>query len=152
MFGASLHDVATRTVPNGIPVALALLGVTCAMVCGHLGGSMVAGGTVFLSAMFCWRRGWLGGADVKLLGAAALLLPPEVVPAFIAASAIAGGVLGLMYLMLGHLVAAQAGPCPSGLLARVLRAERWRLSRRGPLPYVCAIFGGFSFVLLGAHP
>jgi len=75
-----------------------------------------------------------------------------VVPAFIAASAIAGGVLGLMYLMLGHLVAAQAGPCPSGLLARVLRAERWRLSRRGPLPYVCAIFGGFSFVLLGAYP
>jgi prepilin peptidase CpaA len=152
MLSASLHDIATRTVPNGISVALALLGVICAVTGGHLGGSTLAGGAVFVSAAFCWRRGWLGGADVKLLGAAALLLPPGTVPAFVAASAIAGGGLGFAYLVLGRFFSGPAGPRPVGLLARVLRAERWRFSRRGPLPYVCAILGGFSFVVLGAHP
>src|SRR3954469_14320743 len=93
LLGASLHDIATRRVPNFMPIALAVLGLTCAIAGGHLGGAMLAGGAVFLSAAFCWRQGWLGGADVKLLGAAALLLSPNAVPAFIAASAIAGGAL-----------------------------------------------------------
>jgi hypothetical protein len=34
-----------------------------------------------------------------------------------------------------------------------LRAERWRISRGGPLPYACAIAFGFLFVVCnGAAP
>jgi prepilin peptidase CpaA len=152
IFAASLHDIVARTVPNGFPLALMLVGLISAIVGGHLAGSFVAGGATFVTTALCWRQGWIGGGDVKLLGATALLLPPSSVPIFIAASTIAGGGLSLLYIALGLVVTRPSGPRPSGLVARALRAERWRVSRRGPLPYICAVFAGFSFVLLGALP
>ncbi len=33
---------------------------------------LLAAGAVFVLSALCWRRGWMGGGDVKLLGAAAL--------------------------------------------------------------------------------
>lgn len=148
MLGASLRDVAARTIPNGIPMALALLGVATGIAGGHLIASLLLGAGVFGVAVLCWRAGWLGGGDVKLFGAAALALPPGSVPTFIAASAIGGGVLAVLYLMLGQVVSAPSPVRPAGLLARALRAEQWRLRRRGPLPYVCAIASGFLFVVI----
>ncbi|GAC1340330.1 MAG: prepilin peptidase [Acetobacteraceae bacterium] len=148
MLAAALHDMAARTIPNGISVALALLGVASGIAEGHLISSMLLGSGVFGLAVLCWRAGWLGGGDVKLFGAAALALPPGSVPTFIAASAIGGGVLALLYLTLGRVVAAPSPVRPAGLLARALRAEQWRIRRRGPLPYVCAIASGFLFVVI----
>jgi prepilin peptidase CpaA len=148
IIGASLHDMAARTIPNGIPLALALIGVANGVAAGHLLTSLLLGAGVFALAVLCWRAGWLGGGDVKLFGAAALALPPGSVPAFIAAAAIGGGVLAFIYLILGQVVPAPSSVRPPGLLARALRAEQWRIRRRGPLPYVCAIAGGFLFVVI----
>ncbi len=100
----------------------------------------------------------MGGGDVKLLAAAALLLPPRLVPGYVLAVALAGGVLGLLYLGLGALLrrrAPRATPRrPATLLRRALRAEAWRIRRRGPLPYGCAIAAGALFAVLqpGALP
>ena len=89
-----------------------------------------------------WLRGFIGGGDVKLIPAVALVLPPSSVPAFVLSVAIAGGVLALLYLVLPYLVQRPRPGPRRGLLARALKAEAWRVHRRGPLPYAVAIAGG----------
>jgi prepilin peptidase CpaA len=148
LIGASLHDMAARTIPNGVPSALALLGAADGALTGHLTASLLLGAGVFVPAFLCWRAGWLGGGDVKLFGTAALALPPASVPGFVAASAIAGGLLAAIYIVLARVLPPASPVRPKGLLARALRVEQWRIRRRGPLPYVCAIASGFVFVLI----
>jgi prepilin peptidase CpaA len=144
---ASLHDLLARTVPNGVAAALAASSLLSRLAGGALLGPLLAGLIVFALAAFCWRRGWLGGADAKLLGAAALGLTPATVPAFLCAVAIAGGVLALFYLVARPLMPRPAALRPAGLLRRALRAECWRIRRGGPLPYACAIAAGSLLVL-----
>jgi len=145
---ASLHDVAVRTVPNAMAAILALAGLAGAAIEGHLPGSVLAGLVVFAVGALCWRRGWLGGADVKLLAAASVAVPPASILPFILAVALAGGGLALIYLCAGPLMRGRRSHQPRRLLARALRAERWRIGRGGPLPYACAIAAGFLYVTL----
>lgn len=145
---ASLHDLVARTVPNWLAGALALVGVALRVVAGGLLAGVCAGVVVFVLAAICWRRGWMGGGDVKLLAASAIVVPPSLVVSFIAAVAICGGVLALLYLMAGRVVPPPQAARPQTLLARALRVERWRIRRGGPLPYACAIAAGGLFVLL----
>ncbi|MFL5333172.1 MAG: peptidase A24, partial [Geminicoccaceae bacterium] len=84
----------------------------------------------------------------KLLASGGLLVAPASIPTMLLATALAGGVLCLPYLPGRALFAAPAAGRPSGFLARVLRCERWRLRRRGPLPYAVAIVAGTMFALL----
>ena len=148
---ASLRDLATRVVPNGIPLALAVVGVAESTLQGRLIGAVLVGALVFGFAFLCWRMRWIGGADVKLLGAAAILVPPPAAVSFVLMTAVAGGVLALVYLLARLIVAA---PPPAGtaarrgsLLARAWRAERWRIHRGCPLPYACAIACGTLLML-----
>jgi prepilin peptidase CpaA len=143
---ASLHDIIARTIPNGLALGLATASVLVSAVEGHLFGSLLTGSGVFIAAAMIWRRGWMGGGDVKLLGASALGIAPGAVFTFIAAVAMAGGALAVIYLVARTLVPAARQPCPNGLFARALRVERWRICRGGPLPYACAIAAGFLFV------
>ena len=147
ILAASLHDIVTRTVPNSLVLALAAAGVATGVMDGYVLGSLIAAGSVFFLSAFCWHRGWMGGGDVKLLGAAALGMPPNSIPAFVAAVAISGGLLALLYLAARPLVTSPASCLPNGLLARASRVERWRISRGGSLPYACAIAAGFLFVI-----
>lgn len=146
ILAAALHDIATRTIPDGLVLALAAAGLASAILNGHALGAPLAAGGLFVVSAFCWRRGWMGGGDVKLLGAAALGMPPTSVLAFAAAVAFAGGVLAVLYLIARRLVPAPASLRPVGLLARAVRVERWRISRGGSLPYACAIAVGVLFV------
>ncbi len=145
---ASMHDIVARTIPNGLALALAIAGVAAAAIGGTLLGSLLAAGGVFLLSALCWRRGWMGGGDVKLLGAAALGMPPGSVLPFVAAVTIAGGGLAILYLAARPLVPAPASARPKGLAGRAVRVERWRIRRGGPLPYACAIAAGVLFVTL----
>lgn len=146
---AAVHDIVARTVPNGLSVTLVLLGLGMRAMDGNLLKGLLAGFVVFAAAAFLWRRGWLGGGDVKLLGATSLLVPPAAVPSFIVAMSLSGGVLAVMYLAAGRLARSmrRSGPDrrarPRHLPARAVRAELWRLRRGGPLPYACAIAAGF---------
>jgi prepilin peptidase CpaA len=148
VIAASLHDLGARTVPNWLSLALAGTGAAASIVGGHLVTSCLMAAVVLTAGSLCWRRGWLGGGDVKLLAAAALGMSPALVPSFVAAVAIAGGGLAVLYLALRRLVPRPAGARPRRVLARALRAERWRIRKGGPLPYACAIASGFLFVVL----
>jgi prepilin peptidase CpaA len=145
---ASLHDLVARTIPNWLAGALAVLGFVLRALTGSLLGGVVAGLVVFVLAAICWRRGWMGGGDVKLLAAAAIAVPPSLVLSFITAVALCGGVLALLYLVAGRMVAPPPATRPRSLLARALRVEQWRIRRGGPLPYACAIAAGGLFILL----
>jgi prepilin peptidase CpaA len=149
---AALHDIVARTVPNGVSVLLALMGLGARIMDSNVLVGAAAAAAVFFVAAFLWRRGWMGGGDVKLIGAAALLLPPYHVVPFIVAMSISGSILAALYLAAGH-VARRNKPSqdghairPAGLLPRAVRVELWRMRRGGPLPYACAIAAGFLFV------
>jgi len=90
----------------------------------------------------------MGGGDVKLLGAAALLVPPGSTPALVMDVCLSGGVLSLVFLAARRRVAVPGRLCPRGLLARAVRIERWRLRRGGPLPYAVAIACGAIIVIV----
>lgn len=145
---AAMHDLAVRTVPNWMAIAAAVTGLAARVADHTFLFAMFAGVAVFMAAAFCWRRGWMGGGDVKLLGGVATIVPPHAVFIMLAYVAFAGGALAFVYLIGGKIVpAASHSGRPSTLLARVLRAERWRIRRGGPLPYACAIAAGVVITL-----
>ncbi len=145
---AALHDLAARTVPNWMAAALAVTGLAARIADHTFLFALFSGLAVFMAAAFCWRRGWMGGGDVKLLGGAATMVQPHAVFTMLACVAFAGGTLAFLYLIGSKVVpaAARAGR-PSTFLARVLRAELWRIRRGGPLPYACAIAAGVVITL-----
>jgi prepilin peptidase CpaA len=150
---AAWHDVVSRTVPNWMPAAIAGFGVVASFASDRMLISLGCGLVIFIAAAICWRRGWMGGADVKLLGAIAIVLPPGMVATFVVVMSVAGAVHAVVY-MLAHRVVTPPVPLSfprprtHSLLSRAVRAEKWRISRGGPLPYACAIAFGFLFVIL----
>jgi prepilin peptidase CpaA len=147
---AAFHDLAARTVPNWLPATLLLIGV-CARLLDHslLNAAIVAAVT-FVILFVIWMFGAMGGGDVKLWAATVLLIPPMLQPelAFFLRVVVFGGVLALVYLALCLLVPKRLPSRPTRLLLRVLRAEVWRIGRRAPLPYACAIATGAIVTLL----
>ena len=149
---AALHDVAARTIPNWVSLALFVLGVLLRANDGwtSLMYGLALGVVVFAVATFCWKRGWMGGGDVKLLAAAAVFVQPAHVGDMLIAVTLTGGVVGLIYLFGRMLLSRTARPAaarPRRLLARILRVERRRLGRGGPLPYASAIAAGTLLVI-----
>lgn len=92
----------------------------------------------------------MGGGDVKLWAATVLLIPPAVATelSFFLDILLFGGALALIYLALSFVVPKPKGLRTGGRLRRFLRAEMWRIGRRAPLPYACAIAGGAIVAIL----
>ena len=150
LFGvACLQDLAMRLVMNRIPLAIAVAGLALRALDDTVLPGLLAAGIVFFVSASCWRRGWLGGADVKLFGAGALLVPPHLAAAFVLVSCLAGGILALAYAGLGLVAPAPSAFRPLTRARRYLRVELRRLRRRGPLPYATAIAAGAAFISLG---
>lgn len=147
---AASHDLAARTVPNMLPVALLVIGICVRMIDHSLFPGLVVAATTFLVLFAIWLTGAIGGGDVKLWSASLLLIPPHLQPEFFCFTRIllAGGILALIYLSLRMVVSRPASAHSGGLAARVLRAEAWRISRKAPLPYAFAIAGGTIMTLL----
>lgn len=145
---AAWRDIATRLIPDSISIAIAVLAVLWrASLGGHaLLVSVAAAILVFALLLVLCMKGFLGGADVKLAAAVALALPPAMVPNFVLATTLLGGVLGLAYAAKPHL--GPHGPAGTNLLRRVFVAEARRLRRGGPLPYCVAIAGGGILTLI----
>ena len=156
---AAWRDVATRTMPDGVSVALAVLGLAlrCAEGWQAVALSTAVAAGLFFVLFLCHARGMIGGADVKLLTALALGLSPLGAYQLIAATTLTGGVLAVLYLVLARALA--SAPSPSSSLPpwrrsfapfRVAAVELWRIRRRGPLPYGVAIAIGGALTLLNS--
>ncbi len=147
---AALHDIGTRTIPNWISVGVAVLGAVVRGCQHDLLAGLASSLLVFATAAFLWRRGWMGGGDVKLLGACALLVAPRDACGFVILVALSGGGLALLYLLMARLVPSPRRPLPKTLFRRLLRVEQWRISHRFALPYgVAIVAGGVATLLRG---
>jgi prepilin peptidase CpaA len=140
---ASLKDIAVRTIPDAVSLGLLAIGVAIRVADGNELSALVASSAVFVMTALCWRCGWLGGGDVKLVTACAWLVPPSLVPTLVLTTAVVGGVLACLYLSLswmGRMTSARICSLrPHSLAGRIWRVERWRISRHAGLPYGCAI-------------
>src|SRR6516164_3211651 len=139
----AMMDIATRLIRNEICLVLALLGIAVQSVSPvHVTESLIAATILLLLLLVIYQRGWIGGGDVKLLVALAMGLPLIGVIDLLTITALAGGVLALVHLMMRLLPYPKPAPAGSSLVRRVYAVERWRHLRHAPLPYGVAIACG----------
>ena len=150
---AAWCDLATRTIPDGVSVTLAVLGLAARAASegpASVAVSVMVAVALFLAFVPLHARGAVGGGDVKLLTALAIGLAPLATLDLLVSTVMAGGVLSLLYLSLRLLPRPlPLAPQPHAWRAsRVLSLERRRFNRRGPLPYAVAIAVGGIFTLM----
>jgi len=141
---AALHDLAARTVPNWLSLAVLAVGCSWRLLDHSLLGGLLAGVITFICLFAVWLLGGMGGGDVKLWAASALLIPPLLITelAFVLHVVLFGGALAIVYLILCRIVPVPKQRTGGGWPRRLLRIEAWRIGRGAPLPYACAIAGG----------
>lgn len=152
---AACHDLAARTVPNWLPLCLFAIGFAARLRDHSLPAGLLVTLLAFVALFGIWFAGAMGGGDVKLWAATVLLIPPHMQPQmfFFLRVLLLGGALALLYLSLWWPVSrlrrsSQKRLSGSGFFKRVLKAEIWRISRRGPLPYALAISASAIITLL----
>lgn len=159
--GAVCVDLRSRRIPNALTLAGAAAGIALSLAPGGIGGREALGGMAIglgaLLPMYVLRA--LGAGDVKLMAAVGSFLGAGAMPAALAATFIAGGLMSLGY------AASRARLRP--LLANLrdmLCAAFWRLAcgeapcvdaaraSVGRMPYALAIAAGVGIErLLGAR-
>jgi prepilin peptidase CpaA len=136
-------DIATRLIRNEICLVLALLGIASQFASPmQIAQSLIAATILLLLLLVIYQRGLIGGGDVKLLVALAVGLPLTGVIQLLTITALAGGVLALVHVMMRLLPYPRLAPAGSSLVRRVYAIERWRHLRHAPLPYGVAIACG----------
>jgi prepilin peptidase CpaA len=148
---AAWFDIATRMIPNQISLALIVAGITVQLIAAsplQFAASMIAAAVLFGILLFMHSRRWLGGGDVKLLVATMIGLPAIYLINLITATALAGGILALLHLVMRRLPHPQLSPLGSSFIRRVYAIERWRNLRHAPLPYGVAIASGGIWTIL----
>jgi prepilin peptidase CpaA len=139
----AMIDIATRLIRNEICLALAFLGIVGQFASPmQVAESLIAAAILFLLLLVVYQRGWMGGGDVKLLVALAIGLPLTGVIQLLTITALAGGVLALVHLIMRLLPYPRPAPVGASFVRRVYAVERWRHLRRAPLPYGVAIACG----------
>ncbi|MGY3492296.1 prepilin peptidase CpaA [Bradyrhizobium sp. USDA 4502] len=142
-------DIATRLISNEICLALAFLGIAAQLLAPmQLAQALIVVAILFLVLLVIYQRGMIGGGDVKLLVALAIGLPLTGVIQLLTATALAGGVLAALHLMMRRLPQPRLAPAGSSLIRRVYAVERWRHLRHAPLPYGVAIASGGIWTIL----
>src|SRR6266850_6906816 len=136
-------DIATRLIRNEVCLALALLGIASQFASPmQVAESLIAAAILLLLLLVVYQRRLIGGGDVKLLVALAVGLPLTGVIQLLTITALAGGVLALVHLMMRLLPYPRLAPAGSSLVRRVYAVERWRHLRHAPLPFGVAIACG----------
>jgi prepilin peptidase CpaA len=149
---AAWRDIATRTIPDVVSLLLLSVGGVARLLEGLSDLALSAGTSLvlFVLLLVVYSRGFIGGGDVKIMTAFAIGLSPLDSYRFVVATAIAGGFLGVVYLLLSRMPLSVRPIRRRALLIRIIAIEAWRIHRSGPLPYGVAVAAGGAFVLL--HP
>lgn len=100
LVAAAVGDIRTRTIPNGLNLAIALAAIPFWYASDLSLWPEVAlriGVAVLVFGLFAgaFALGMMGGGDVKLLAAIALWLPPAAVAALLVLMSLAGGAITL---------------------------------------------------------
>jgi Flp pilus assembly protein protease CpaA len=153
LLAAGLHDICSRQIPNHLVLVVLGLGALNLAITQstllHLAGFLV----VFTASVACWRQGWLGGGDTKLLAAAVLLVPAMAIPQQILAIAMIGGGMAIAVMLARFSLPAQIRPAGHGAWTplRIARIELWRIQHGVGLPYAVAIALGTAAAVLACR-
>jgi prepilin peptidase CpaA len=104
LVAACLCDLKSRTIPNRLNLAIALLAIPfwwASSLAFWPDVALQVGVALLVSGLFAivFALGGMGGGDVKLVGAVALWLPWQAVLALLVIMSLAGGVLTLVMLI-----------------------------------------------------
>lgn len=144
---AAVQDIYQLRISNLFPVAIFLLFPVYAIVKG-VDATVWQNGAVFLAVLvlgiLAFGAHWLGGGDVKLLGATALWFDISGATWLIGMIAILGAAIALLFIFFRRVIPEFA----------LLRSGMVSLKRRGPIPYGLGIAGGaIAAVAMGhVHP
>jgi prepilin peptidase CpaA len=150
------YDVCYRKIPDVFPALITFIGLGMLVINGDwLEGftTLVLAVVTFLVLALLCMAGKLGGGDVKLLAASVLLVGASSFFDFLLLTALAGGVLSLVYitafvtLKLLPTPSATATPVSLGKVSKSRLSLLWRIERRrilrcSSIPYGVAISGG----------
>ena len=151
---SSAIDVKRRIIPNECAVLIALCGLVLNFQHGM--GQALTGLAVALAVVLALgvlaHYGLTGGGDVKLIGAATLLVPPAGVGLLLVEIALAGGVVSCAYLAAGYALrrarsARQTAPDRSTPVTEGhwFAEESARIAAGDPMPYALAVLGGVTY-------
>ena len=101
---AAWHDVSTMWIPHWVSIALGVAFIPAAMAAGlsmnQIGLHLVIGGAVMLVCVGLFFLNVFGGGDAKVIAAASLWVGLPGMSAFVFWMALAGGLLGVLLLVL----------------------------------------------------
>ncbi len=157
-------DLKDRIIPNELAGLVAISGIGLSLVLRpeQTWISLLAAFAVLIAMGVIAHYGMMGGGDVKLIGASALLVPPTHLGQLLVFIALAGGLLSCGYLAARYAVARgdvrEAGPSAGASLdggqhrQGWLSIERGRIAAGGPMPYALAIVAGVAATIAGELP
>jgi len=159
--GSAAADLRARIIPNKFAVFIAVCGLALSLRpgAGHAWISLLAAISIFFTLGVFAHYGHIGGGDVKLISASALLVTPDRIPLLLVEIALAGGVLSALYLAMGFLLrrrpqlyrnAARNGS--TSAFRTWLRREGSRIARGYPVPYALAVLGGVTMHIMRELP
>ncbi|MGI9462549.1 MAG: A24 family peptidase [Aestuariivirgaceae bacterium] len=94
---------------------------------------LLIAGILFGIALICWFAGWLGGGDVKLLGAVGLWLGTPYAFAFLFILAVTSAVLSSFLLLVGKLSNRSVDSVPAALKPAMRMAKEGRFAYAIPI-------------------
>ena len=119
------RDIRTRRIPNALALAIGALGLARIILAGDTGAAvctLAAGAAVFAAGFLLFWRGLIGGGDVKLLTASALLVGYRDLFGFLFVMSLCGALVALAVIAADRL-----GPAFDKLGLR-------SIPRRAPMP------------------
>jgi prepilin peptidase CpaA len=145
---AAASDIASRRIPNVLVLTVGLLGLTVSA-----GSHQLLSGVAAAIASLClgvpmWRRGLVGGGDVKLAAATAAWVRLDQMVAFVLVVALCGGLLSLVALLRASAAErrlVRANATASLATSRIMVAR----SAGTSIPYGVAIAVGAGLVMSG---
>lgn len=143
---AAIKDAMSFTIPNWLNAAIVLVFPLAAAASGmgwaQFGIHLAVGAGALVLGMALFAPGWIGGGDAKLIAAAALWFGWPDAAMFLAKSAIMGGALAVILIMLRRMVPATR--LSAGWVAKTPLAEG------APAPYGIALAAGAFWTLPGS--
>ncbi len=158
LVAAALVDLSHRIIPNRLVLVVAACGVGRRLLLapGLIWFDLLATASIVVALGFLAHHEWIGGGDVKLIAAVTLLFPLSDAGALLLGIAVAGGLMGVAYLVMRAIVARIPEPrfCPAATretrdtmrdLGHLLNGERTRIAAGEPMPYALAVLGGVIY-------
>ena len=134
LLAASVWDLKSRTIPNGLNVAIALLAFPFWWSVGlslwpDVALQVAVAALVFGVFAIAFSLGAMGGGDVKMVGAVALWLPAPAVLALLVIMSLAGGALTLAMVIRQRMAGKSGQPeIPYGVA--IAFSGLWLISER----------------------